>query len=185
MITPETFGDIDGQVYDSETDEGIASVNITTTPATNSIITNQDGTFNLTKVPTGQVSVTANKTGYESNTINVNVREGKTATAQIYLDSEGANGQQYLEAEVKAWNETTRNDSTFAEVEYEVRNTSDNSDIKKYEVYFDIYTTGNTFSREEADSALAAGERNIGEFKKYIRQTSLDSVVVNDTFTSN
>ena len=184
-VTPETLGNIDGQVLDGETEEGIASVNITTSPATNSIITDGNGSFTLRDVPTGQYSVTAKKSGYESATVNVNVRQGETATAQIFLDTEGSNAQRYLEAEVTAWNETTSNDSTFAEVEYEVRNTSDNTDIKEYEVYFDIYTTGNTFSREEADTALSAGERNIGDFRKYVRQTTIDSVVVTDTYTSD
>lgn len=184
-ITPETFGSIDGQVFDSETEEGISSVNITTSPATNSITTNQDGNFNLSEIPTNQYTVTASKSGYESKSVNVNVRENKTATAQIYLDSEGSNSGKYLEAEVTAWAETTSNDSTFAEVEYEVKNTSDDSDINAYEIYFDVHTSGDTFSKEEGDTALAAGERNIGEFRKYVRQNTIDSVVVNDTYASD
>jgi len=187
-ITPETFGNINGQVLNSETEEGIGSVNITTSPATNSIITNQDGSFTLNEVNTGNYNITASKSDYESSTVSVNVREGKTATAQIFLDPEDGNGEKNLTAEVTAWNQrtvnqdTTDSDSTFADVEYQVTNNSDDIDIDEYEVYFDIYTTGETYSREEADTALASGERNIGEFSKYVHQTTIDSVVVSGTY---
>ncbi len=187
-ITPETFGNIDGQVLNSETEEGVGGVNITTSPATNSILTNKDGSFGLNEVTTGNYNVTASKSGYESATVSVNVREDKTATAQIFLDPEGKNGEQSLTAEVTAWNQrtvdvdTTDSDSTFVDVEYQVMNNSEDIDIDEYEVYFDIYTSGETFSREEGDTALAAGERNIGEFSKYAHQTTIDSVVVSGTY---
>ncbi|WP_445664153.1 carboxypeptidase regulatory-like domain-containing protein [Fodinibius sp. AD559] len=187
-ITPETFGNIDGQVLNSETEEGIAAVNITTSPATNSIVTNQDGSFSLNEVTTGNYNITASKSDFESTTVSVNVREGKTATAQIYLDPESGSGEKSLTAKVTAWNErrvnidSTGADSTFADVEYEVANSSDDIDIDRYEVYFDIYTSGETYSREEADTALSAGEKNIDEFSKYVHHTTIDSIVVSGTY---
>ncbi len=184
-ISPELFGSIEGQVFNSETEEGIRGVNITTNPATNSITTNEDGTFELNEVPTGQYSVSAQKSDFESSNVSVRVRENKAATAQIYLDPEGGNGEQYLSARVTTWAETSSNDSTFAEVQYEVENTSDDFNINQYEVYFDIHTSGETFSWEERDTTLAAGEKDIAEFKKYVRQTTIDSVTVSGTFTSN
>jgi hypothetical protein len=190
-VSPETFGKIEGQILDSETENGIASVNITTSPATNSIITGNDGSFTIEEVSTGTYTVNADKKGYVSNSVSIQVREDKTATAQIYLDSEDENGQKSLEAEVTAWNErrvnndNTGNDSTYADVEYEVTNTSDNIDINRYEVYFDVYTSGQTFSKEESDTMLAAGEKNIAHFSKYVQQTTIDSVVVSGTYTSN
>lgn len=190
-ITPETFGNVNGQVLNSETEEGVGSVNITTSPATNSILTNQDGSFSLKEVTTGQYNISANKSNFQSATVSVQVREGQTATAQIYLDPDAENGQQSLEAEVTAWNQrtvnedTTDSDSTFTDVEYEVINTSDDIDINRYEVYFDIYTSGQTYSKEESDTTLAAGERNIATFSKYVHQNDIDSVVVSGTYTSN
>jgi len=189
-ITPETFGNIDGQVLNSETEDGVGSVNITTSPATNSILTNQDGSFSFNEVTTGNYNITASKSGFESATVSVNVREGKTATAQIFLDPDDESGEKSLTAKVTAWNErkvnidSTGSDSTFADVEYQVTNSSDDINIDEYEVYFDIYTTGDTYSREEADTALAAGERNIAEFSKYVHQTTIDSVVVSGTYVN-
>lgn len=187
-ITPETFGNIDGQVLNGETEEGVQGVNITTSPATNSILTNEDGSFSLDEVTTGNYNITASKSDFESATVSVNVRQGKTATAQIFLDPDNGDGEQSLTAKVTAWNQrtvnedTTDSDSTFADVEYQVTNNSDDIDIDEYEVYFDIYTSGETYSREEADTALAAGERNIAEFSKYVHQTTIDSVVVSGTY---
>lgn len=184
-ISPELFGSVEGQVFNSETEEGLGGVNITTSPATNSITTGENGTFELNEVPTGPYSVTAKKSGYESSSVNVQVNEDQTATAQIYLDPEDINGKKYLSAHVTVWTETSSNDSTFAEVEYEVRNTSENTHIDQYEVYFNIYTSDKTFSREVRDTTLAPGERDIAAFKKYVQQASIDSVTVSGTFTTN
>lgn len=184
-ISPELFGSIEGQVFNSETEKGIQGVNITTNPATNSITTNEDGTFELNEVPTGQYSVSAKKTDFNSSSVSVRVNENKAATAQIYLDPEGENGEEYLSARVTTWAETSSNDSTFAEVQYEVENTSDDININQYEVYFDIHTSSETFSWEVRDTTLAAGEKDIAEFKKYVRQSTIDSVIVSGTFTSN
>ncbi len=184
-VSPELFGSIEGQVLNSETEEAIRGANITTNPATNSITTNEDGTFELNEVPTGQYSVSAKKSDFKSSSVSVRVNENKAATAQIYLDPESGNGEKYLSAQVTTWAETSSNDSTFAEVQYEVENTSDNININQYEVYFDIHTSGETFSWEERDTTLAAGEKDIAEFKKYVRQSTIDSVTVSGTFTSN
>ena len=184
-ISPETFGNIEGQVLDADSEEGVSSVNITTTPATNSIITNPNGEFGVQEVPTGQYTVTANKSGYETANVKVSVRQSKTASAQIYLKAEGENPARYFSAEVTAWTETASNDSTFAEVEYQVTNDSEDTEIKVYEVYFDIYTAGNIYSQEERDSSLAAGERNIGSFRKYIGDNNtIDSITVSGTYAN-
>ncbi|SMO58446.1 carboxypeptidase-like regulatory domain-containing protein [Fodinibius sediminis] len=184
-VSPELFGRIEGQVFNSETEENLRGVNITTSPATNSITTGEDGTFELNDVPTGPYSVTAKKSGFESSSVNIQVNEDQTATAQIYLDPQENNGKKYLSANVTVWTEVSRNDSTFAEVEYEVRNTSKNNHINEYEVYFNIYTSDETFSWEERDTTLAPGERDIAAFKKYVQQASIDSVTVSGTFTTN
>lgn len=182
-LTPETFGNIEGQVLDAETEEGVSSVNITTSPATNSIITNQNGGFSIQEVPTGQYTITAEKSGFETASVNVSVRQSKTASAQIYLNAEGENAAQYFSAQVTAWTETSSNDSTFAEVEYQVTNDSEDTEIQEYEVYFDIYTPANTYSQEERDSSLAAGERNIGSFRKYVGDNNaIDSITVSGTY---
>ncbi|MDZ7691756.1 MAG: carboxypeptidase-like regulatory domain-containing protein [Balneolaceae bacterium] len=183
-ITPELYGSIDGRVLASKTDEGLGGVNITTSPATNSIITNSNGSFSLNEVPTGNYSINAEKSGYSSSSVSVKVREDRKASAQIYMKQVERNNKKYLSAEVTSWNARAKNDSTFVEVEFMVQNTSSETDIGTYEIYFEIFTDGPEFYYEVRDSSLSAGERNIQNFEKFIRNNKVDSVQISDTYTS-
>lgn len=183
-ITPELYGSIDGKVLTNKTDEGLGGVNITTSPATNSIITNQDGSFSLNEVPTGSYSINAEKSGYRSTSVSVQVREDKAASAQIYMKTAEGNHKKYLSAKVTSWSARSQNDSTFAEVEFMVQNTSSETDIGTYEIYFEIFTSGPEFYHEVRDTSLAAGERNIGSFERFVRNNDIDSVRISDTYTS-
>lgn len=84
-IDQETFGSIEGVVINSETEEPVSNANITTTPPTNSILTNPDGTFVFDEVPTGSFSIQARKSGYQSNSVSITVRDGGVAIANIPL----------------------------------------------------------------------------------------------------
>ena len=84
-IDLETFGSIEGFVLNSETDEPMSNVSITTTPPTNSILTSPDGTFRFDEVPSGSYSIQARKADFENNSVSVTVREEQTAIANITL----------------------------------------------------------------------------------------------------
>lgn len=183
-VSPELYGSIDGQVLASDTQQGIGGVNITTSPATNSIMTKSDGSFSLNEVPTGSYTINAEKAGYISKSVSIKVREDKTASAQIFMEQEAGNSKKYLSAEVTSWSARAQNDSTFAEVEFMVKNTSSETDIDTYEVYFEIFTNGPEFYYEIRDTSLAAGERNIEGFEKYVRDNEVDSVRISGTYTS-
>jgi len=183
-ISPETFGNIEGKILDSENSDGIPSVNITTTPATNSILTDNNGSFVISEVPTGTYTINADKKGYESNSVSVKVSENKTASAQMYLDEDADNNSsENLSAEVTSWNDRVEGDTTFVEVEYKVKNNGEDAKINEYEIYFEVLTNGGSaFYHEVRDTSLAAGEQNIGSFEKYIRQNQTDTVLVSDTY---
>lgn len=87
-IDREEFGSIHGFVINSQTDEKVANANITTTPPTNSILTGEDGTFDINEVPAGGYSIQARKSGYKSNSVSVTVRKDQTAIANIPLTPE-------------------------------------------------------------------------------------------------
>ncbi|MCG2590923.1 carboxypeptidase-like regulatory domain-containing protein [Rhodohalobacter sulfatireducens] len=87
-IDTETFGDIEGKVINSETDQPVFNANITTTPPTNAILTNEDGSFSLVNVPTGSYSIQARKAGFEGNSVNISVREEEMSIANILLSPE-------------------------------------------------------------------------------------------------
>jgi len=84
-IDNETFGSIEGFVLNSETEEPMSNVSITTTPPTNSILTSPDGTFRFDEVPSGSYSIQARKSGFDNNSVSVTVREEQTAIANIPL----------------------------------------------------------------------------------------------------
>ncbi|MCA0447253.1 MAG: carboxypeptidase regulatory-like domain-containing protein [Bacteroidetes bacterium] len=87
---PELVSKITGKVTDGKTNSPLTGVQITTNPVTSSVITGQDGNYTISGVSTGQYVVTAKKSGYNDNTTNVNVVEGKTVNADIQLIEEGS-----------------------------------------------------------------------------------------------
>ncbi len=87
-IEDTTFGSIQGTVIDSETNEPINNANITTTPPTNSILSAEDGTYQLEEIPVGNYSIQARKNEFQNNSVSVAVRENQVATANIVLAPE-------------------------------------------------------------------------------------------------
>lgn len=81
----EKTGTIKGKVTDSNSGNAIESANTTTSPATNAVTTDSSGEYEITGVNPGSYSVSASKTGYNTNSVNISVTEGKTATADISI----------------------------------------------------------------------------------------------------
>lgn len=86
-IDPEPiFGRIEGQVLDARGGTGLANVTITTNPATVSVITDDEGRFEISGVPVGRVTITSKRTEYQQDITNVTVAANQTAMASIQLD---------------------------------------------------------------------------------------------------
>lgn len=83
-VEPETFGNITGQVLFSNNQQPVANASITTNPPTEALITNEDGTFVISNVPTGNVTVSIKKAGYKAESRSVRVREDQTT--QVFVD---------------------------------------------------------------------------------------------------
>jgi len=84
-VDPVQMGSITGTVMSSST--SIAGVQISTSPVTGSVLTDASGKYTINNVPAGQYVVTAAKTGYQNNSITVNVNSGKQSAADILLTS--------------------------------------------------------------------------------------------------
>ncbi len=181
-IDLETFGIIEGLVIDSETEEPVRNVNITTTPPTHSILTNDNGEFEFDEIPTGSYSVKASKPGYRDKTVSVSVREDRVANATIFIlkEPEDTNEQEVnvIEAEVTSWGHFTINDSSFVDVEYRVENISENTDVNEFEVYFEITANDTNYFYELSGTNLRVGQQRFGAFSKYIRQDTPENVEV-------
>ena len=89
--TNPTTGIIQGKVTDAVTGNGISNAAIQTTPATSAVNTNLSGDYTINDVAVGTYSVSAVKTDYTGNSVNVSIQAGKTATANIQL-SNGTSG---------------------------------------------------------------------------------------------
>lgn len=187
-LGPETHGAIQGVVQEAETNDPIAQVNVTTSPPTQSVLTDGDGSFKITDVPTGAYSIEATKTKYDSRTVQVSVQENQKSSATILLEqSEDFNDQSdSLTAEVTNWfndrinRDSSGADSIFADVEYSARNVGDVR-IRGYEIYVEIETADGTFSQEVGGDSLDIDQRDVGGFRKYI-PSEAQAVRVEDVY---
>lgn len=183
VLEPETFGHIHGVVVDAQTNNGIGNVSIETTPATQAIVTDDNGSFELNDIATGTYLVKASRATYVSKSVNILVRDDEVTSATILLGG-GEDTSGLMEAEVTSWYQSDGTDSSYVDVEFRVQNISNSTTFKRYEVYFDIYNNQETLYFEVADTSLNAGEFNIGQFRKDVRDSVVDSVVVSGTWIS-
>ncbi len=186
-VEAEFFGDIEGIVVDGETHEGISSANITTSPATNAIFSEADGTFTITNIPTGNYTVQVRKKDYSNASVSVAVRDGQTAIARISMnpvdEDEGTASTEDFQAEITSWFNDVDGDSTHVDVNYRVTNSSETADIAEYEVYFEIETqSGTSFFFDVSGESLRAGQSRNGEFRQYIRNNEATEVIVTDVW---
>jgi len=63
-ITPDTFGELFGQIVEEGSNEPIEDVSITSNPPTTSLLTDVDGRFTLSSVKSGNYSLRIEKDGY-------------------------------------------------------------------------------------------------------------------------
>lgn len=189
LVEPERFGSLAGTVVDFETGQPIAGAGVTTSPATDAIVTDTEGAFTIPDALTGSYTITATRNGYDPNTTTISVREGRAARATLFLrpaeDDDDTGTDVVFGAEVLNFtNETfptaTGTDSTFVNVEYRALNNGD-VDISTYEIYFRIDTDRGPFYQEVRGEALAAGQRDFGTFRKYVLGATASAVIVEDT----
>ncbi len=186
-VMTEVFGDIEGQVIHSKTEEPIRNVSISTSPGTVAILTEEDGSFFIGDVPTGNYNIQARKDGFSNTSVSVAVREDRVAIAQMVMkpveeDTSASKGD--LEAEVTTWFNRAEGDTTFVDVEYSVKNIGATATIEEYEVYFEILTGGDSFFYDISGEELKAGQRRFGQFTKNIFNNTATDVIILDTWVS-
>ncbi|QNH63609.1 carboxypeptidase regulatory-like domain-containing protein [Hymenobacter sediminicola] len=82
---PIFYGNVQGILRDARTNQPLANVSISTTPATMALTTDAQGMFELNDVPTGRLTITATKADYQQTSTAVTVEDGKTTTVAIQL----------------------------------------------------------------------------------------------------
>ncbi|MGD8782081.1 MAG: carboxypeptidase regulatory-like domain-containing protein [Ignavibacteria bacterium] len=90
LLAPEeevnNFGTIIGTVKDIVTFTPLDQVNITTSPVTSSVTTDESGSFIIEGLSAGTFVLNAEKQGYDSTSISVSVAIGDTTTADIFME---------------------------------------------------------------------------------------------------
>ena len=81
----QATGTIRGTVTDSASQRGVSGVQVTIAGTTRGTVTNDNGAYTLTAVPSGTVTVRAQRLGYSSQSRSVTVVSGEAVTADFQL----------------------------------------------------------------------------------------------------
>ncbi|MDA3860525.1 MAG: carboxypeptidase regulatory-like domain-containing protein [Melioribacteraceae bacterium] len=84
----QIYGLIQGSVRNKANDLPIANTAIRTSPATNSISTDEFGQFTLLNIPAGEYQVYAEKSNFDITTLSINVVNGLSSTADFFLNEQ-------------------------------------------------------------------------------------------------
>lgn len=90
-IQPDLTGSIEGQVLDIVSQTAIKGAVVSTSPASVSVITDENGKFKIEDVNTGNYLVSAISNGYGKGSVNISVKEGQTSTAIIMMTKSAGN----------------------------------------------------------------------------------------------
>ena len=78
-------GKIVGLITDARSNQSIPGVTVTTNPATQTAVTDSNGTFNVSKIAAGHYTVTGTKAGYVPGSVDVTARLDTLVWANIKL----------------------------------------------------------------------------------------------------
>ncbi len=84
-ISPEITGSIKGSIIDSDTQDPIKYVEISTNPATEVLLTDENGEFVLEEIEIGEYKILINKDEYENKMLNAKVKKEDTTFINVIL----------------------------------------------------------------------------------------------------
>lgn len=80
------FGTLRGVVRNSD-GRGLSGVNISTEPASSSVVTTSDGSFEITQLQPGNYTVHADRSGYLKDSLNISITQGQSTMANFTLQA--------------------------------------------------------------------------------------------------
>jgi len=86
QVEPAHYGTLAVTVLDGSTNQPLANVAVSTTPATGSFVTDAKGQVTIAQVPAGTVSVAARKASYDATTGNATLGDGQTQSVVLLLN---------------------------------------------------------------------------------------------------
>jgi hypothetical protein len=84
-ITQDSFGSISGVVVDGESYEPLSGVQISTSPASTIVLTDEEGAFQLEMVREGEVVISARKKDYLTGSVSVSVFNEQNTSLTFFL----------------------------------------------------------------------------------------------------
>lgn len=84
----EKFGSISGIVVDGNDYSALSGVQITTTPPSTAVLTDENGSFQLEKVQEGDVIITARKEDFLTGTVSIAVFENENTNLTFFLSKD-------------------------------------------------------------------------------------------------
>jgi hypothetical protein len=136
----EEYGAITGVILDGETYEPLDGVLVVTNPASTSIITGSDGAFQITKVPEGEVALTAKRKDYSSSTISVAVYDDEETSLTFFLLKDEGDAGDILFYDPVPGNGATGQNTSFT-IEWSVDQSDKSVDLEFAVYYFKSNST--------------------------------------------
>ncbi|MFN1833971.1 hypothetical protein AB2B38_001815 [Balneola sp. MJW-20] len=187
-VEPNVTGKVAFTIFAENADgttSRLGGVLLTTTPPSISLRTDGNGYLESRDIPIGTVTVRAEKAGYETRTVNINVRRYDWNIVNIVLKEveEAESQSNAVSANINRVYNYVQDDSNYVQVDYEITNNSNSITVPEYEVYFRIYAADEIFTEEITGTDLQPQQKTFGTFDRLTFQNPSDSVVVFDIWT--
>mgnify|MGYP000415015252 CR=1 FL=1 len=135
-ISPEITGAIKGTIIDSDTQDPIRYVEISTNPATQVLLTDENGEFVLEEIEIGEYKILINKDQYENKMLNAKVKKEDTTFINVLLKKKvtasSSNPPKFLNNFSPSSGST--NLSTTLELSWQVKQ-SESSDSLSFDIF--------------------------------------------------
>ena len=185
-VEPELFGTIDGTVMDAEFNSPLPDVSITTSPATEALVTDGNGKFRITDIPVGEYAVSVTKPGYDKKSVSVSVKSGKTTSAVIMLQPKTDDNS----APLTPSNPSPQDQSTDQPIDLTLSWNAADPD-KDDNLIFDVYLYKSNSSEkvvaaaDYSDTTLTVGDLDYSEtyFWQVIAKDSSDNITNGEVWT--
>lgn len=89
-VDPVFYGSLQGTVTYKSSGAPAPGVEVSTAPTTSTVVTDAEGNFSLTDIPTGEYSVTASLEGYKNATRKIVVTRDNTITVDLQLEPDAS-----------------------------------------------------------------------------------------------
>ncbi len=143
-IEPEEFGSISGTVLSSETNQPVQGASVTTSPASNAVVTGVDGKFSFANLPTGTYTVNVSKTDFQKSAVSINVPANSTAQATVLLEKKTSTNSAPFAPSDPTPNDASENQPLTVKLSWKAGDPDKGDSLK-----FDIYLYRSNMSNSE------------------------------------